>query len=573
MSSVNRNKPKNSTKVNTEVQKLFRKTRGNFAAADLKNLRRKYSDVELADEIQAAFIKRHSKVTKRAKKFAQLIRERYSDSKYPFHVLLEKALKYKAKHNLSDEEFAEFKRIYEQELVGIKSKDVFVPATNMRKVLGGVNADGSSDGFNVKDADFRTLQEILKLASSSRPLHAQVVLQSMQYTDCDTSALYGRYTPTNLQRVGEHIHPVVAAFFIPKIDLIEQHFLHSNLAALVKNRYNRKKIQTRANYELFYNLINDPNDVVCSGFSPVDDLLKRCNLQNQLWNSVLNLRNGMYFNSSFTEFVSAVDICRQNKNDHPDLVYGRHDGTVLKRLISAFSFRPTVVATLPQYKEFSTNPYSHNIRPMVSSVPMINLKLPVMMEENPEPVELRKGLSTEQLFINTDGKLEYRKTNIIYSRGVIMFYVDRTANVLRVADMQPFSLARLPAAISGFERVNKRPVHFDYNFDIRQDRYELRSVVCTKVNESIGNGTVVIGSRTLIRDLDEKSSYIYDPYTAKDSGNLAVNNSDRYVMKRMNVLPVAGDDGASFQATAQHYGTVFIYQLVNKQSEFGEFYI
>ena len=573
MSSVNRNKPKNSTKVNTEVQKLFRKTRGNFAAADLKNLRRKYSDVELADEIQAAFIKRHSKVTKRAKKFAQLIRERYSDSKYPFHVLLEKALKYKAKHNLSDEEFSEFKRIYEQELVGIKSKDIYIPATNMRKVLGGVNADGSSDGFNVKDADFRTLQEILKLASSSRPLHAQVVLQSIQYTDCDNTALHGRYTPTNLQRVGEHVHPVVAAFFIPKIDLIEQHFLHSNLASLVKHRYNRKKIQTRANYELFYNLINDPNDVVCSGFSPVDDLLKRCNLQNQLWNSVLNLRNGMYFNSSFTEFVSAVDICRQNRNDHPDLVYGRHDGTVLKRLVSAFSFRPTVVATIPYYQQFSTNPYAHNVRPVVASVPMINLKLPVMMEENPEPVTLEKGLKTQQLFINSEGKLEYRNTNIIYSRGVMMFYVDRSSRVLRVADMQPFSLARLPAAIAGFERVNKRPVLFDYNFYVRQDKFELRSVVCTKVNEAIGNGTVVIGSRTLIRNAENNECFIYDPYTAKDSGNLAVTDSERYLMKTLNMLPHAGDEGANFNDIAKHYGTVFIYQSVTKQSEFGEFYI
>ena len=238
--SSNRDKPRNSTKVSNEVQKLFKRSRGRMAATDLSILRKKYSDVELADQIQAAFIQRHTKVTKRAKKFAQLIRERYSDSKYPFHLLLEKALKYKKKHNLTDEEFTEFKRIYEQELVGIKSQDVFIPATNMRKVLGTITTTGSTEGFNVSDSDYRSLQEILKLASSSRPLHAQVVLQSIQYSDCSATALKGRFVPSHGQRVGEHVHPVIAALFVPKIGLIEQHFLHSNIATLVKNRYERR---------------------------------------------------------------------------------------------------------------------------------------------------------------------------------------------------------------------------------------------------------------------------------------------------------------------------------------------
>ena len=139
--------------------------------------------------------------------------------------------------------------------------------------------------------------------------------------------------------------------------------------------------------------------------------------------------------------------------------------------------------------------------------------------------------------------------------------------------MQPFSLTKLPAAISGFERVNKRPVSFDFNFDIRQDRYELRSVVCTKVNESIGNGTVVIGSRTIIRDIDENSCYMYDPYTAKDSGNMAVDDVNRYVMKNLTMIPTPGDNGANFTDVAKHYGTVFIYQLISDDTQNREFTI
>ena len=54
---------------------------------------------------------------KRAKKFAQLIKDKYGNSEYPFHIILEKAEKYKNKHSLSELEFNEFQRIYENELV------------------------------------------------------------------------------------------------------------------------------------------------------------------------------------------------------------------------------------------------------------------------------------------------------------------------------------------------------------------------------------------------------------------------------------------------------------------------
>jgi hypothetical protein len=543
-----------NSKVDDEVDRLFKKTKGNVSAASLNSLRRKYTDVELADKVQAQFVEKHRKITKKAKKFAQLIRERYSDEQYPFHLLINKALKYKTKLGLSDAEFSEFQRIYEQELVGQKSSEAFVPATYMQKVLGGLTADGSSQGFNVSDNDYRHLQEILKLASSSRPLHAQVVLQSMQYKDCGSEAVNGLYDPAHGHRLGQHVHPVVAALFLPKFKFVEQHFLMANLAGLVKNRYNRSKIQTLPDYELFYNLITDPNDIVCSNRSPVMDLLNRCNLQNQLWNSVLNLRAGQYYNNSLVEFVTAVDMCRQNKNDNPDLIYGRHDGTVLKRLISAFSFRPTVVASLPNFQTFNHNPYSMNVRPTVTSVPMINLKLPLNISDSAEPIHLEKAKDAQQLFVNSKGLLEYRNTNLMYSRGILMFYVDRRANVVKLNDYQPFSLNKLPAAIAGFERINQSPVEYHSVFRIREDVYSLRSVVCAKTNSVSGEGNLVIGSFTLVKtpSMDHKA---YDPYDATKRSNRAV----------------VDVSAADWQENAENKGTVYIYALTTDSSK-GEFF-
>ena len=61
-------------------------------------------------KIQDIYAERQSYITKRAKKFAELVRKKYALSKTPFHILLQKALAYKKKYNLKDEEFEEFRR-------------------------------------------------------------------------------------------------------------------------------------------------------------------------------------------------------------------------------------------------------------------------------------------------------------------------------------------------------------------------------------------------------------------------------------------------------------------------------
>ena len=211
---------KNEESVDDEVQKLFRKNNGKVSSVEFMKLRNKYDDIELVDKIQKAYLEKQQAITKKAKKFAQLIREKYSNQQYPFHILLEKARLYKAKYDLTDDEFAEFQRIYEQELVGLNSPDVMTPATNMMKFLGSINVD--FQGFNLKlnDNDYKYLQELLKLYSASRPLHAQVLLQSMQYRDCDFEALSGEYKRDLGQKPGDSIHPVIAAMFFAKIDVL-----------------------------------------------------------------------------------------------------------------------------------------------------------------------------------------------------------------------------------------------------------------------------------------------------------------------------------------------------------------
>ena len=570
MSMRNPNKKSGGNTVENEVAALMEK---GMTASDIKRLNKKYQDVDLVSKIQAVYQERHAKVTRKAKKFAKLVREKYSSTNTPFHILLEKALAFKKKYNLSDAEFEEFKRIYEQELAGTGSPDVVAPNTNMMKVLGNITTDLKGFVPRVNGNDARTLQEIVNLYRSSRSLHAQVLLQSMQYRDCDYESMTGKYNREMGMSAGQHVHPVVAALFFPKIDALEHHFLFSNIAGIVDARKSRQKLRSRADYELFYSLVTDPNDVVCNDKSPVSDLLARANLQNQLWNSVLHLRNGQYYNKSFPEFVTSVDMCRLNRHDNPDLIYGRYDGTVIKRLVSAFSFRPTVVATTPVVTTFNMNPYSQNVRPSVRQVPMVNLRL--VTAANPDPVSLDDALEQNQPFLESNGSVSLRNTSLIYSRGVLMFYVDRRAHVMRVSDVGPFNLSREPYAVSGFERLNDRVVNFQSRINIRDDEYELRSVVVSEVNRNDPTQNLVVGSSTLLLLHPQLNTpplrhqhecYQYDPLGVVLTGQDAAGN--RVANDPVVEIPYSRRGNVDgFFEMASTRGTVFVYQLVHDRTD------
>ena len=197
-------------------------------------LRHKYGDDALVDAIQREFVMRHANVVRAAKKFAQAVRNKYAHTNTPYHMLLQKARRHAGKYKMSAAEFAEFQRMYEQELAGTNRKnEVVVPVTNMMKVLGNITTDLNGFVMKVSDDDARHLQEILNIARTSRPLHAQVMLQSMQYRDLDYEALTGVYSRVHNNKPGEHVHPVVAAMFFPRITTLEHHFLYANLAGIV----------------------------------------------------------------------------------------------------------------------------------------------------------------------------------------------------------------------------------------------------------------------------------------------------------------------------------------------------
>lgn len=590
MASLNTRDNKSSkgkVNVDDEVQKLLGKG-VDVLPGNLKSLKYNLKDDELVEKIQNEFASKQRSIMKKAKKFAQLIREKYGNSGTPFHTLLEKAHKYKTKHGLTNDEFAEFQRLYEQDLIGLKEGVLLLPTNNLQKLLGSITLDVTGQHRNLNDKDAAALTEIMKIHAESKTLHSQVLIQSMHYKDCDYEALSGSYN-RDIHNVNEHVHPVVAALFLPKFDIIEKFFVFANLAGIIKSRFESKILTSRADYEVFHALTSDPNDVVCDSKSVISDMLNRVKLQIQLWNSVLHLRNGQYYSNNFGNFVATVDMCRLNKQDTPDLVYGRYDGIIIKRLLSAFSFRPSVVATTPIHvgmvNTVSVNPYLMNVRPVVTNVPMINLRLPPVLHNNlPEEINLQNAIQQEQYFLE-GGTIVPRNTSLIWSRGILIFYVDRRSIVVQNNHMDAFSMNRLPQSAVGIERINKRVVKTPLDgLMVREESYELRSVIISEVhkikeNNKLTPTAVVVGSSTLIRKPDGLNGnpmyYVYDPLAPSQIGDVYSNGGPlkqnatarRYTIS--SIKETDEDDDCSFVKLAETQGTVYIYS--SNTNESGEY--
>ena len=152
--------------------------------------------------------------------------------------------------------------------------------------------------------------------------------------------------------------------------------------------------------------------------------------------------------------------------------------------------------------------------------------------------------------------------------GVLFFFVDRRANVIRYNDMQPFNIARLPLSVSGFERLNDREVDFKDEITIRSDVYQLRSVVLAEVNRNAPERNLVVGSSALIMVHADPANGIfsneyiqYDPISVSDAVDVGGKLVAREPVSQIHGTPGVGVAGTSFTEMARQRGIIFMYKL------------
>lgn len=570
-------RPKSGDKDNiikNEVNAMFKYGRTNLSPRDLHKLKEKYNDAKLVDQIHNAFVQQHNKVTRQAEKFAQVIVDHYGTSKYPMHKVMEKALKYKKELNMSDATFEEFQKLYKRKLAG-EQLDVYAYRTVIGKALGEPNIE-ITEGLSISDSEYQHLQEILKLYKESEPLYHQVMLQSLAFKDGATQALVGQYDPAKHNPAG-HVHPIIAAIFLMKIPLLEEHMLFANIGYIIKCRHEKRSVDTRPNYELLYDLVKDPNDVVCSVDSAMADLLNRYKLQIKVWQSVLALRYGQYYGDVMNGFLTTVDNCRTSIYEMPELMYVKDEGAILRRLLSAFSLRPTIVSTTPLYGVISANPHERmKMVPSLKQIQMISVQFPNNVLYDNSTIKLSDAINQGHWFIENN-TLVPKSQNIFYSRDVIFFYINRRFhNINPVRLSQPYNFVSLPLTTSGYEELNDRPVEFDDHLDIRNERFDLRSVVCVnsiaygegeyKLKMITGCSTLFTRSPNFNNEIKAgENYYLYNPIEVvhvgdKDSGFERNNPVSRVVYSKDQIAQ--GDSGKgqiSFYEKAQTTGTIFIY--------------
>ena len=587
--------------INKEIIRLLNipdKSRYNDAFNELRQI---YKDDKLVDKIEQKFMHKYKSLKKRAIKFANILRNYYGSAQMPYHQIIDKAKNYSKKYDITDEEFVEFQKIYEQELAGIEQNNDIIPITKLMKVLGELSINDHK--MEIHESDYKYLQEILQEYEMSKSFHAQTLLQSLQYVDLAPQSTIDVKIDKGKHNPNDNIHPIIVAMFLPKIDVFESHFLFSNIGEIINLRYNKQPLVTRPDYELFYSLVTDPNDIVCDDKSVMSDLLNRYRIQHHLWNAVIHLRNGQVYNPIFKEFNKMIDTCRLNKYDNPDFTYGRHDGTVLKRLLNAFSFRPTVVATMPITN--MSNPYVLNTQAVITSIPMINIKLHGY--QNIDTMELFAGnrngnfnrttslpkialstaLTQPQIFIEKN-ILVKRITEVIYSRQVLIFYVDRRAHLLQFG--APFNISKLPTAIAGFERINTYEIEIEHTIIVRPqqanpDNFHLRSVIVAEISKSLPTSddprSIVIGSSAFIFAQNEATDYTifaptrsntiyhYDPINALTKHiPYAIYEANDDTTGISGGLPIS--DGLSkndIDNQIRRQGIVFIYQNFNYKKD------
>ncbi len=552
--------------VESEVQRLLKEFHGKLPYSEVQKLKSKYND-KVVDGIQEAFAQKLKHVQKSAEEFAKKVHEKYG-SDYPMHKLLEKARKYKQKRNLSDGEFEEFRRAYERILASSPSytkTEYSRPSTNLGRTLGTINID-PVEGLKVGEDDYAVLQDILKMHGANKITHNQVVLQALTFKPEDflpqcqrmspgSSTTDGKlYDPTKHNYMNA-IHPVVFAMFATKIHLFEHRMLLANLPNIIRARYNKESVQTKPDYELLYDLITDPNDVVCDRASPLKDLKNRCILQDSLQRCVLNMRMYRFYETCSAELAIAIESCRLMNVENPELLYSGDESVYFRRIINTFSLRPTVVRT-DDALALNQAPFQQIASvPLVSSLNIMTLRLPPQQSNTVGGINLKAAMTQSQFFIE-NGRFVTKNQQIIYSRNVLLFNILRKYNRIFMNKLfAPFNFQNLPTSVSALEKINETSVVSDFAMNVgsSQTPFYLRAALVSEMTSlQLGapqQSKVVTGCKAYVFNYQNSAvpmgTYVYKPYTTKQVSDKLVENVLNYNL--------------SDKAQVEKQSTVYIY--------------
>jgi hypothetical protein len=576
-------KTSNNMNINEEVDKLFKRNKDGLTQKEFLDLRNQYGDVDFVDKLQKAYIHEDNRVTKKAKKVVRVIKEKYADKQLPFHYLLEKVSQFKKKYNFSDAVFVRFQEIFEKELLESKSKEVLIPTTKMMKILGYIDLEYSKNlNKSLSDSDLRSIQEIIKLNSNPlfREKQRQAIMQSHTYKKIN--AICTEFNPKlGDSNTGPLVHPVIASMFIDKINILDTHFLYSNLANIVDCRFNNKPLEYITDIKLFNALVRDPNDILCNSASPYTDLLSRIKIQHCLWENVINFREGRYYkNPMFNVLLQELEACNLLLGNERSLMYGNSDGTILKRLLNAFSFRPTVIFHMPHMSKIivNENPFQQFTRPIVTNTSLIYLKPPMNLNLNNTTVRIKlTDAILQQQPVFEHGRMMLKETFITFSNGVLFFYVDRRETKFYDSKLIGTTLNNINlnfssgipySVVSSYDTLSNIEVDVPDTMEINNRTYILRTFVVAETLKLDNNKEVITNSSMLFTDSKELVGGINNIWIRYDP--IGLNNTNISSGLNMPMAPINEIRNMEFSLQIddlkKYKGLIYMYELVDEKT-------
>jgi len=558
--------------IDREANKLLRKNLENRKSGDvlLAELRSKYKDEEIVETIRSKYVDKLRKVRKLAEKIYEKLVSKYPNLSIKEYIT--KVAEYKKKYNFDDSEMQSILQIlFRNKQVVQNSEFLEIGQNEMGRTLGFQMATGNySSKMEVRPDEMEQLQSILQLNAATKELHQQIQLQSLIYDDVSRKAVAGEF---DKQRVNifSYVHPVVAALFLPKIEFLENHMLRASISNIIQKRYEGSHLETQPDFELYYDISTDPSEVACNvdynyilnGKSrPVNDLLARVNVQVKLWEAVLNLRQGKYYTNDLSSFIGAIDTCRNSVFDAADFAYVKDEGTILRKLFSAFSIRPIVVCTAPVLGVATANPPLSNLATThITTIPMLSYRVSPT-DRRGNNYSLNHALYQRQLYIHKR-QLTVKTQHVMYCRDILVIYVHRrfqTVNLSKLA--RPYELLKLPVTVSAYEKLHVAKVDFGFTLNVNNiQRFDIKSIVVVELSPH--DNSMIIGCSALVK--------VGNPDTASNSNsvlyynpldlNISEDNKHVYPL-RYTDLRVPNSNGRDFYNVGSKQGTLFIYTAV-----------
>jgi hypothetical protein len=546
-------------------------------------LKHKKMDSDKIEDVVTKLQEARERVRKYARKFIDKIDQHYGYHDVP--SIVKKAIKYAEKHELSNAE--------KDAVISMATKgdvyNTFNPLnqlryTEMSKFMG---MEAPADQvLNLQAKDHAALAEIVKLFESSRLIHNDIKNQLTLYRDCAIEAVLGQYD-RNRANISIHIHPVIVALFLPKVNAIERRMLYTNLGRIVIRRatpYINKHIplwdnvmngEMEAEWHLTWDIVNDPNSLAYfSDDTPITNMLKRFKIQIELWKNVLNLRQGRLYSlqgydadDGITGLLRVLSQYDWSYFDSPDMAHFHDEGSVLRKLMSVFSLRPTFaqITSISSRTLLGYNNYNALSNTTFLNIPIINVRLPTLLQPNTGVVmSLNRALSQSDLFIEHK-TLVPKHRSVLFTQELLFFYANRRYQALNLANLNlRVSYTSVPYQSLNVAQtaINDTPLKFDPVISLGNNTVELRSIVTVyrpPVSENIvgGSSAIVIPKpRDGVRKGDE--NFYYNPllanYMSEVNGKYEANNPITLI-KYTN----AGTNSESVDSLGTRFGTIFMY--------------